>query len=158
VVFASATLTPDIPMKLLLVSLIALSTTGAFAARCIPTNNPTSRCDIQVEGRRLAECRGPGHIHPNDGYRRQNNPGNYPGTYIPDNYTRPWRQVDIGEESSVCDVSIEDCQYFAFRALEKFEYTNNCGATSVGKSVEYRYSSLNNDGTVADVISGRMVK
>jgi hypothetical protein len=140
-------------MKLLLVSVIALSTTGAIAARCLPSNNPNSRCDIQVEGSRLAECHGPGNIRPNGSYRT-----NYPGTYFPDNYTRPWRQVDIGEESSVCDVSVEDCQYFAFRALDKFQYTNNCGATSVGKSVEYRYRSLNNDGTVADEVSGRMIK
>jgi hypothetical protein len=73
-------------------------------------------------------------------------------------HTHPWNRVEIGTEASSCDISLEDCKYFAFRQLDKFSYTNQCGATSEGKSVEYSYRSMNNDGTVADEVTGRMRK
>ncbi len=145
-------------MKLLLVSLIVLSSINAFAGICVPGKEILSRCDIQVTGSRLAECRGPGPIRPNGSYRTPNYPGNYPGSSFPETYSIPWRRVDIGEEASACDLSLEDCKYFAFRKLEKFQYTNNCGAVSVGKSVEYVFRSLNNDGTIAEEVLGRMSK
>lgn len=146
-------------MKLLLISSILLSTT-AFGARCLPTYTATTRCDVQVTGTTVAECHGSGRTNPAD--YRGNYPGNYPrpfpGTYIPDTYTRPWNRVEMGTEASACEVNLEDCKYFAARQLDKYREVTNCGDISVGKSVEYRFTSYNNDGTVAEEINGRMRK
>lgn len=145
-------------MKLLLISSFLVLSSTAFAARCLPTYTPTSRCDVQVTGTTLAECHGSGRTNPAD--YRGTYPSNYPYPvpYTPDTYTLPWRRVEVGEEASECELNLDDCKYFAFRKLDKFRYVNNCGDISVGKSVEYRYQSLNNDGTVAETISGRMIK
>jgi hypothetical protein len=143
----------------LIVSLLVLSTSSAFARRCVPDADGNRKfqnvCEVVVTGTTLSECHvtGPSRYSPD---YRGNYPGNYPGQYNPPYHTHPWNRVVTDEESSACDINLEDCKYFAFRQLEKYKYTNNCGAVSVGKSVEYRYQSLNNDGTVADEVSGRM--
>lgn len=141
----------------LFVSLFAL-TSSAFGARCLESRQAISHCDIQVVGNTLSEC----HITYNP---RDIRPTPYPGInpYVRNYprggaYTLPWRRVAIGEEVSSCDISLEDCKSFAFRKLNKFEYVNNCGDISRGMSVNYRYQSLNNDGTVAEEMIGRMRK
>lgn len=145
-------------MKLTLITSLFVLTSSAFAAHCLESREASSRCDIQVVGNTLSEC----HITYNP---RDIRPTPYPGInpYVR-NYPRggayslPWRRVEIGEEVSSCDISLDDCQYLAFRKLNKFEYVNNCGGISRGVSVNYRYLSLNNDGTVAEEVSGRMKK
>ena len=144
---------------LLVISLFSLVTSTAFARRCVPDANGNmnfeNRCEVAVTGTSLAECHltSPSRYSPD---YRGNYPGNRPSTYNPPHHTHPWERVVTGTEVSACDVSLDDCKYFAFRQLEKYEYVNNCGDISVGKSVEYSYQSLNNDGTVADEVSGRM--
>ncbi len=133
----------------LIISFLLLATSSAFARRCVPDANGNrnfqSVCSVLVTGTTLSECHvtGPSRYSPD--YR-----GNYPY------HTHPWNRVTTDEEASACDINLDDCKYFAFRQLEKYKYTNNCGDVSVGKSVEYSYQSMNNDGTVADEVTGRM--
>ncbi len=140
---------------ILIVSLVVLFTSNAFARRCVPDANGNRNfeniCSVVVTGTTLSDCHvtGPSRYSPD--YR-----GNYPGTYNSPYHTHPWDRVTTTDETSACDINLEDCKYFAFRQLEKYKYTNQCGDISVGKSVEYRYQSLNNDGTVADEVTGRM--
>jgi len=145
-------------MKIALIASLLLVSVQTFAAHCLESRQAYSRCDIQVEGNTLSTCRIT--YNPRD-YR----PAPYPGVnpYIRNYprggaYTLPWRRVEIGEEVSKCDISLQDCKDLAFRRLVKFEYVNNCGDISRGMRVEYRYQSLNNDGTVAEEVSGRMRK
>lgn len=144
-------------MKTVTALIVLIAASSSFAANCRPGVAPVSRCEIQVTGSTLAECHltGPSRYSPD---YRGNYPGNFPAPYYPGSYTYPWRRVEIGQEASACDLSLEDCKYFAFKKLNKFSYTNNCGDVSVGKSVEYVFQSLNNDGTVAEEITGRMRK
>lgn len=143
----------------LIISLLVLATSNVFARRCVPdasgNRNFQNVCEVIVTGSSLSECHVTAPSRYNPDYRG-NYPGNYPGTYFPPYHTHPWERVSTGTKASTCDVSLDDCKYFAFRQLDKFRYTNQCGDISVGKSVEYRYMSLNNDGTVADEVSGRM--
>lgn len=146
----------------LTLSLLALATSNAFAHRCVPNAAGEmkfeSRCEAVVTGTTLAECHITGSTRfPDD---RGNYPGNYPGNYYPypPYHTHPWERVSTGEVKESCDVSLDDCKYFAFRALDKYEYRNQCGDLSVGKSVEYKYQVLNADGSVAREITGRMRK
>ncbi len=151
-------------MKIFVISILVLATSSAFARRCVPDANGNrnfqSICEVVVTGTTMSECHvtGPGRYSPD--YRGNNYPGNYPGnfpgTYFPPYHTHPWERVTTGTEASACDVNLDDCKYFAFRQLEKYKYTNNCGDVSVGKSVEYTFKSMNNDGTVAEEVSGRM--
>ena len=146
----------------LIISLLVLATSNAFARRCVPdamgNRNFQSVCEVAVTGTTLSECHITGSTRnsPDRGNYPGNHPYNYPGTYFPPYHTHPWERITTGTEASACDVSLDDCKYFAFRELEKYSYTNNCGDMSVGKSVEYTYKSMNNDGTVAEEISGRM--
>lgn len=140
-------------MKKLLPLAVLLLSTSSFAGNCLSNKNPISRCEVQVVGNTIAEC----HLTGRPTYT-PNYPGNFPGRYYPGSYTYPWRRVEIGEEVSSCDLDLEDCKTFAFRRLQKFSYTSNCGDISYGKSVNYAYQSLNNDGTVAEEITGSMRK
>lgn len=148
-------------MKHVIVAVVVLFTSEAFARRCVPdaqgNRNFESVCQVVVTGTSLSECHvtGPGRYSPD---YRGNYPGNYPGRYYPPYHTHPWERITTGAEASACDVTLEDCKYFAFRQLEKYRYTNQCGDIAVGKSVEYRYQTLNNDGTVLDEVTGRMRK
>lgn len=145
-------------MKFALLASISILSASAFAAPCMESRQAYSRCDVQVEGNTIATCRityNPRDIRPTpypgvNPYLR-----NYPQGGA---YTLPWRRVEIGEEVARCDISLQDCKDLAFRRLEKFEYVSNCGDISRGKSVNFRYQSLNNDGTVAEEVSGRMRK
>lgn len=146
---------------LVFLSLATFVTTTAFAGRCVPdamgNMNFENRCEVTVTGSSLAEC----HLTSPSRYTpdyRGNYPGNHPSTYNPPYHTHPWERVVTGTKASACDVTLEDCKYFAFRQLEKYEYVNNCGDISVGKSVEYKFQTLNTDGTVADEVTGRMKK
>lgn len=145
--------------NLLIISLLVLGTANAFAKRCLPdvngNRNFESICEVVVTGSTLPECHVtvPSRYYPD---YRGNYPGNYPGNYYPPYHTHPWDRVTTGDEASSCDISLDDCKYFAFRQLEKYKFTNQCGMVAVGKSVEYRYQTLNTDGTVADEVSGRM--
>ncbi len=147
-------------MKLFIVSLLTLSASTAFAGRCVPDMNNEmifeNRCDVVVTGTSLSECHVTGSTRFPD--YRGNFPGNYPGQYYPPYHTHPWDRSAPTTKAAACDVTLDDCKYFAFRQLDKFRYTNNCGDISVGKSVEYRYQTLNTDGTVANEVNGRMKK
>lgn len=147
-----------------IISLLVLATSNAFARRCVPdtlgNRNFQSVCEVVVTGSTLSECHVTSSRNTPD-YRGNypgNYPRNYPGTYYPPYHTHPWERISTGAEASACDVTLDDCKYFAFRQLDKYTYTNNCGDVSVGKSVEYTFKSMNNDGTVAEEVSGRMKK
>ncbi len=151
-------------MKLVIAASLLFAATSSFAGRCVPDMNNNmnfeNRCDVVVTGTTLAECHITGSTnYPYDrGYYPGNYPGNYPGGNIPPYHTHPWDRSAPTTKASACDVDLEDCKYFAFRQLDKFNYTNNCGDISVGKSVEYKYQTLNADGTVANEVTGRMKK
>ena len=140
--------------KLLPIAILVLSS-SAFAANCLSTSAPASRCEVQVVGNTISECYLTGTARP---AYTPNYPGNFPGRYNPGGYVYPWRRVAIGEEVSRCDVSLEECKDFAFRRLQKFEYVSNCGDISRGMRVNFAYQSLNNDSTVAEEITGSMRK
>ena len=144
--------------NLFIVSFLVLATSNAFARRCVPdamgNRNFQSVCEVVVTGTSFSEC----HVTGNYPDYRGQYPGNYPRTQFPPYHTHPWERVTTGAEASACDVSLDDCKYFAFRQLDKYSYTNNCVDISVGKSVEYKFTSLNNDGSVAEEVTGRMKK
>jgi hypothetical protein len=148
-------------MKLFFIlSLLALAASNAFAGRCVPDRNNEmnfeNRCDVLVTGTTLAECHITGGTRfPDD---RGHYPRHFPGNYNPPYHTHPWDRSAPTTKASACDVTLDDCKYFAFRQLDKFRYTNNCGDLSVGKSVDYKFQTLNADGTISHEVTGRMRK
>lgn len=148
-------------MKLFFIlSLLSFAASNAFAARCVPDRNNEmnfeNRCEVVVTGTKLSECHVTGSTRFPD--ERGYYPGNYRGQYFPPYHTHPFDRSAPTTKASACDVTFEDCKYFAFRQLDKFRYTNNCGDLSVGKSVEYKFQTLNVDGTVSNEVTGRMKK
>jgi hypothetical protein len=148
-------------MKLFFIlSILALAASNAFAGRCVPDRNNEmnfeNRCDVLVTGTPIAECHITGGTRfPDD---RGHTPRHFPGSDSPPYHTHPWGRSAPTTKASACDVTLEDCKYFAFRQLDKFRYTNNCGDLSVGKSVDYNFQTLNADGTVPHEVTGRMRK
>lgn len=139
-------------------SALALISSVSFAGRCIPDGRSfENRCDVVVTGSALSECHITSNRYDHPDYRG-NYPGNYPGTYYPPYHTHPWDRSETKKEAASCNVTLEDCKYFAFRELDKYAYRNQCGDLSVGKSVKYSYKTLNTDGTVAEEVTGRMRK
>jgi hypothetical protein len=137
-------------MKNLIFALVALASSQAFARRCLPdlmgNQNFKTRCDVFVVSTSTSDC----HI--------LRGGGPFPEDYIPVYHTHPWERRKLSDQSDACDLDLQGCQDLAFRKLEKFEYTNNCGDVSVGKSVDYRFQTLNADGTVDTEFEGRFKK
>lgn len=129
-----------------LFSVLALASSQSFARRCVPEAIVSTRCDVVVSSTTVSEC----HI-----IRSQNN---FPETFKPGYHVHPWNRSVVSSTTSSCDVDLQDCKDIAFRALEKFTYTNNCGDVYVGKSVEFSFQNLNADGSVATEVAGRFSK
>jgi hypothetical protein len=126
----------------LLITLLSLSSFTAMARNCVPQTQPSTRCEVFVDGTSYSEC----HII------RSGNM--FPETYRPNYHTHPWNREFTGEQKSYCDVELQECKDLAFRRLEKYTFTNNCGDVSVGKSVEFFFQVLNEDGTINAQESG----
>lgn len=145
---------------ILLLSVLALTTSQAFARRCVPdmngNKNFASVCEVLVTSTSSAECHGS--VNRRDYRAPDYGPFGGYRTRMPETHTHPWNRVRVTSEAASCDVDLQECKDLAFRELEKLSYVNNCGDMSVGKSVEYTLTTLNTDGTVADQVSGRMTK
>jgi hypothetical protein len=133
-----------------LLSILALASGQVLARQCAAdmngNKNYSTRCEISVTSTTVSEC----HI--------LRAGGRFPEDYKPIYHVHPWDRTRVESNSEVCGIDMQTCQDLAFRALEKFEFTNNCGDVYVGESVDYKLQSLNRDGTVADETAGRMRK
>jgi hypothetical protein len=140
-------------MKSAILLSLLLFPTLSQARRCLPDASGAetfaSRCDVIVVSTRTPEC----HV---------NEPWNYPHTATDRNdnwyHVHGWNQSSQTAKSSTCDVTFEDCKYFAFKQLSKFREVNPCGYVSVGKKVEYRFQTFSADRTVETERVGRMSK
>lgn len=132
-------------MKMLFVLSALVLSSNSFARLCGPSGF-ASICEVAVESTTTSEC----HI------LRSGNM--FPETYKPRYHVHPWHRESLETIAASCDGDLQACKDFAFRELEKFSYTNSCGDVSVGKSVDFRFQTLNTDGTVESQINGRFKK
>jgi hypothetical protein len=149
-----------------LLAVVAFASSSTYARRCVPDMQGNrifeNRCEVIVTGTNVQGCRV--YVNTNDpffmtgGAYPGNHPRPLPGMYFPPYAGRPWERITPTKVADACDITLEDCKYFAFRELDKFSYRTQCGDLSVGRSVEYRYVQLHRDGSVADEVSGRMRK
>ena len=139
-----------------LIAIMALASSQSFARRCNSESIASTRCEISVSGNSIPSCR----IGNSTRDYVERYPGANPYQYrtfpVPGYYG--WERSEINDSSEVCDVDLQECKDLAFRALEKLNYTSNCGDISRGTSVEFSFQTLNGDGSVRAEQTGRFKK
>lgn len=133
-------------MKYYLIALLILIPTLASAARCLRDNAYENRCLVIVKSTWTPQCNA-GAASPT-----------LPVTWGFADFIDPYILISAAKTATACDVELQDCMDLAFRELQKYTHTNNCGATTVGDSATYEYQFLNSDGEVIDTVSGRFKK
>lgn len=134
-------------MKYLLLASLILSSSIALARRCVPNAQGemafANRCLLVVKSTWTPQC--------NAGSARPHLPLSWGFA----NFIDPYILVAAAHTATYCDVELEDCKDFALRELQKYQSTNNCGATTVGESVTFDYQLLSPTGDVTDRMWGR---
>ena len=137
-------------MKLLFIFTLLLSSSLANARRCAPNSQGEiifeNRCLVVVKSTWTPQCNA-GAATPHS-----------PMTWGFADFIDPYILVSAAKTATSCDIELQDCKDLAFRELQKYSYTNNCGATTVGESVVYKYQLLTPEGDVIDTVSGRFKK
>mgnify|MGYP003390282015 CR=1 FL=1 len=137
-------------MKYLILIALVLSSFCAQARRCVRDAQGRSdfqnRCLVIVQATWTPQCNA-GASSPM-----------LPVTWNWGDFIDPYTMISNREVTKSCDVELQECQDLAFRQLDRYSFTNNCGATTVGDSARYSYQQLDADGQVVSEVTGRFKK
>lgn len=137
-------------MNIILFALLLLSAPLAHARRCVPNAQGEmvfdNRCLVVVKSTWTPQCNA-GSASPM-----------LPVTWGFADFIDPHILISAAKTATFCDVDLEECKDLAFRELEKYSHTNNCGATTVGESARWDYQLLTPTGDVESRTTGRFKK